>query len=170
MIPVLDGAAPRAMVERMRSAMPRSVLRVVVRSLLLIGGAACGDRSLEPLPLSITVEASRVTAVVGETVEFVVSAQGGMLIGVEIDYADGVSDERGTSGARTARVTFRHAYTAAGTYQVRATVVDAVAGTKAASVEVHVQQADASSSTSLTLSWPSVSWTSLAARLAELSS
>lgn len=139
MIPVLDAAATSAMVERMRSAMPRSVLRVVVRSLLLIGAAACGDGSLEPLPLSITVEASRVAAAVGETVEFVVSAQGGMLIGVEIDYADGASEERGTSGARTARVTFRHAYAAAGTYEVRATVTDAVAGTRDASVEVRVQ-------------------------------
>lgn len=143
MIRVLDGAARCAMVERMRvrvrERMRRALLRSLLPSLLLVGGAACGDASLDPLPLSITVEASRPTAAIGETVEFVVNARGGTLIGVAIDYADGSTDQYGTSGARTARVTFRHAYAAAGTYEVRATVTDAVAGTRDASVEVRVQ-------------------------------
>ena len=128
------------MVELMRGMLPRSAVRSVLRSrLLFVAVAACGDGTLDPLPLSVTIEASRGTAPVGEPVDFVVSAQGGTLIGLEIDYADGASDRRAPGGARTAPLPFRHAYTAAGTYRVRVTVIDAVAGTKDASVEVRIQ-------------------------------
>jgi hypothetical protein len=113
--------------------------RTLLRSLLLAGLLACGDAALEPLPLDVTVEASRATAAPGQSIEFVVNAQGGDLLGLHMDYGDGSAEQFGTGGARTARVTFRHAYSAVGVYQVRATVTDAVAGTKAASVEVRVQ-------------------------------
>jgi plastocyanin len=109
------------------------------RALLIVALAACGDDSLAPLPLDIRIQASRATAAVGETVSFVVNAQGGTLVGVEMNYGDGDTDLHPTSGARTARITFDHAYSAAGTYQVRATVTDAVAGMKDATVEVQVQ-------------------------------
>jgi hypothetical protein len=93
---------------------------------------------LEPNPLDIGIEASPTTAVVGDTVTFVASAQGGVLVGVEIDYGDSSVDQFGTSGARTARVTFRHAYTQSGTYTVKAVVTDAAAGQKQATIEVRV--------------------------------
>ncbi len=114
--------------------------RTTRRSLLLVAlAAACGGGSLAPLPLDIHLQANKATAAPGETVSFVVNAQGGTLVGVEINYGDGSTDLFPTSGARTARVTFGHTYSTAGTYQVRATVTDAVAGTKDATLEMRVQ-------------------------------
>jgi hypothetical protein len=113
--------------------------RTVLSSLLLIGLAACGDGSLKPLPLDISVQASRTTAAPGTAIDFVVNAQGEVLVGVTIDYGDTVVEAFGTSGARTARITFTHAYSTPGTYQVRATVTDAIAGDKEAGVEILVQ-------------------------------
>ena len=114
-------------------------MRLVVLGVLLGAAVGCGDASLDPLPLSITIEASRTTAAPGDVVSFVVNAQGGSLVGVAIDYGDDSSDQLGTSGARTARVIFSHAFGVAGVYQVRATVTDATAGNQAADVRVTVQ-------------------------------
>lgn len=119
------------MVERIRLAL--------LRSLLLTGLVACGDASLDPLPLQISIQASRTTAAPGAPISFVVTAQGGDLLGVAIDYGDNTTDQYGAGGARTARVTFSHAFSAAGVYQVRATVTDAVAGSRDAGVEIRVQ-------------------------------
>jgi len=56
-----------------------------------------------------------------------------------MDYADtSAGDQYGTSGARTAQVTFHHAFGAAGTYVVTVTVTDGLAGEKKASVTVRV--------------------------------
>jgi len=120
-------------VERMRRALIGTLL------LLLAGAASCGDGSLDPLPLEISIQASRATATTGQTVNFVVNAQGGHLVGVGIDYGDESSDLLTIRDARTAQVTFQHAYSTAGTYQVRATVADAIAGTKDATVQLIVQ-------------------------------
>ncbi len=100
---------------------------------------ACSAETLAPLPLGIGIVASRTTAAPGESLSFEVTAQGGQLIGVTTAYGDGTEDQIATSGARTARLTFRHAFYAPGTYQVRATVTDALAGPKEASVEVRVE-------------------------------
>lgn len=105
---------------------------------ILIGIAACAPATLEPKPLDVGVEATPTTAVMGDTVTFVVSAQGGALVGIEIDYGDSNTDLFGTAGARTARVTFRHAYTQRGTFTVKAVVTDAAAGQKQATIEVRV--------------------------------
>jgi hypothetical protein len=95
---VLDDGAQRPMLECMRPTRFTSLLRSV-----LVGGlVACGDGSLDPLPLSITLEASRTTAAPGQPIDFVVTAQGGTLLGITIDYGDDTADQRGTSGARTA--------------------------------------------------------------------
>src|SRR5688572_8358883 len=122
------------MLERMRQTLIPSLLR----SLVLVGLVACGDGGLDPLPLSIAIEASRVTAAPGESIDFVVTASGGSLVGITINYGDNGSDQFGTGGARTARVTFSHAFAAAGVYQVRAIVTDAVAGDKDAEVEIRI--------------------------------
>ena len=113
--------------------------RSLLACLLPVALLGCGDGSLDPLPLDITMEANRATTGPGQPVEFVVTARGGNIVGLEIDYGDGAIDQRGASGARTARVTFEHSYVAVGTYQVRATVFDAVAGSKDANVDVRVQ-------------------------------
>ena len=105
---------------------------------ILVGLAACAPATLEPKPLDVGIEASRTTAATGDTLTFVVAAQVGALIGVEIDYGDNVLDQFGTSGARTARVTFKHAYSQPGTYTVKAVVTDATAGQKQTTIEVRV--------------------------------
>ncbi|MGQ0539442.1 MAG: PKD domain-containing protein [Gemmatimonadaceae bacterium] len=100
--------------------------------------AACSSSTLEPKPLDVTVQASRTTAAPGDTIDFLVHAQGGTLFGVQIEYGDGIIEQFPTAGARTARHTFRHPYKLRGTFLVRVTVTDAVAGQKEATVEVRV--------------------------------
>jgi hypothetical protein len=105
----------------------------------LTGVGACDTAPLDPLPLDIGIEVSRTTAAPGDTIAFLVSAQGGSLVGITIAFGDNNTEQFATSGARTAEVTFSHAYSAVGVYEASATVTDAVAGEKSASVEVHVQ-------------------------------
>ena len=112
--------------------------RLVVAPFLIALLAACGDVTLAPLPFQVGVEASRVMAAPGDTITFGVTAQGGSLFGVEMDYGDGIVEPYATSGARTARVTFRHAFKLKGTYTVSVTATDATAGQKQASVDVRV--------------------------------
>lgn len=114
--------------------MPKALLAAAA----LFAFSACIDNRLEPLPLQIGIQASRVTAAPGDTINFLVSTQGGSLIGVEIDFADGSADSFLTSGARTAIITFKHAFQATGVFQVDAKVTDAEAGSKNASIQVTV--------------------------------
>jgi len=112
--------------------------RVLLTSILVIAGASCGESTLDRLPLAVTIFPTKSVTTPLDTITFRVSAQGGNLVGLQIDYADSNSDQFGTSGARTAEITFHHAYTAAGTYQVTVTVTDALAGQKRASTEIRV--------------------------------
>ena len=101
--------------------------------------ASCID-AIDPLPLDITMTASKATTVAADSISFVVNAQGNTLLGVEADFGDGsAAATQPTQGARTAKVTFRHAYTGIGTFQVTATVTDAVLGSKSATVQVQIQ-------------------------------
>jgi hypothetical protein len=113
-------------------------MRTVCAALLVACTAACSTKPLEPLPLDLSVQATPTTAAVGDSITFVTEAQGGSLVGVELHYGDTNTDLYSTGGARTARITFRHAYQQNGTYVVRAVVTDALAGTKEATVEVRV--------------------------------
>ena len=112
--------------------------RLLVACFLLVATAACTNESLGPLPFDVEIESNVSTTVAGDSVTFTVSAQGGSLIGVEMDYGDGNIDAYATSGARTARVTFRHAYDVAGTFTVSAAATDAAAGRKDASLQIRV--------------------------------
>ena len=112
--------------------------RTLLGALLLAGFTACSQTSLEPLPLEVDIAASRTTTVPGDTISFLVNARGGTLVGLEIDFGDSTTDQFGTSGARTAQVTFRHAYVVRGTYMARVVVTDALAGQKDASIEIRV--------------------------------
>jgi hypothetical protein len=98
----------------------------------------CGESTLAPLPLDITVSANRTTAAPGDTIVFLATIQGGSLLGLDADYGDTSTDLYGTSGARTGKVTFRHAYTARGTFTAKITLTDATLGQKSASVDIHV--------------------------------
>ena len=105
----------------------------------VIGLASCAQEPLEPLPFQISIETSRATAAPGDTVIFTAVVQGGSLLGLVAEFGDGSSDSYGTSGARTGRVGFRHAYTTRGTFTTTITVTDATAGQKSASVQTRVQ-------------------------------
>ena len=113
--------------------------RILLGLLLLFGAAACGDASLEPLPLDIRMTANRGTVAPGDTVSFVVTAQGGSLVGVVVDFGDGTDDSFATSGARTAQLTFRHAFVSLGTFTVSAMITDAFAGQKTTTIGISVQ-------------------------------
>jgi hypothetical protein len=113
--------------------------RTILALAALTTTLACGDNRLDPLPFQVSVTANSVSPALGDTVSFAVTAQGGQLVGMEVDYGDSGTDVFGTGGARTALVTFRHAYSARGTFQFRATVTDALAGQKDATVDVRVQ-------------------------------
>jgi hypothetical protein len=111
--------------------------RLVVLAAVLLS-SACRQTIAGPVPIVVTLEASRQTAVRGDTVTFSVNATGNNLVGVVIDYGDAVLDQYGTGGALTAHVTFKHAYDANGSFTVRAVVTDAIMGEKEATVGVVV--------------------------------
>ena len=106
--------------------------------LLLFGVASCIASATEVLPLTIGIEANRTTAAPGDTITFVTTVQGESLIGVAMDYADGTTDQFGTGGAKTGRVTFRKAFMQRGMFVVVATVTDAAAGQQTARVAIIV--------------------------------
>jgi hypothetical protein len=112
--------------------------RILAGVSLLIALTACGESSLEPLPLQVGINATPAITAPGDTVVFVVNAQGGSLYGVELDFGDGATDQYGTSGARTARITFRHVYDARGTFTARVVATDALAGQKEATIDITV--------------------------------
>ena len=86
----------------------------------------------------MTLEASHAAAQRGDTVTFTVNATGNNLFGVVLEFGDSDVDQYATNGALTARVTFKHAYNAAGTFTVRAVVSDAIAGDREATRSIVV--------------------------------
>jgi hypothetical protein len=113
-------------------------MRPLLACLLVIAAMTACLGGTEPPPLGISVEAPA-SANTTDSVSIVVNAQGNSLIGVETAFGDGNTGAFATNGARTARLTFRHLYTQSGTYDVTATVTDAVLGEKAATVQLNVQ-------------------------------
>ena len=103
-----------------------------------IAAAACRQTTEPPTALSVLLQASTAAVPRGDTVTFEVTAAGNNLVGVILDYGDSSSDQYATGGALNARVTFKHVYSAAGAFTVRATVTDAVAGVKEATVAIVV--------------------------------
>ena len=115
-----------------------AIRMMVIALAVAIAAVGCTESTLAPLPLDITIAASKTTTTPGDTIYFVATVQGGSLLGLNADYGDSSTDVFGTSGARTGKVTFRHAYTARGTFTTKITLTDATLGTKTASVEIHV--------------------------------
>ena len=110
--------------------------RIIAGALVIAALTACIEGT-EPLPLDVSIQ-KPATITTADSANFVVTAQGNSLLGVETNFGDGRVATFATSGARTATVTFRHRYTVSGTYDVTATVSDAVLGQKTASVQVIV--------------------------------
>ena len=112
-------------------------MRLILAALLGVTAAAC-LKTTDPLPLDITIEPpTSITTI--DSVSFVVRAQGEAILGIETSFGDSETAFFPAGGARTATVTFRHRYTQSGTYDVTASVSDAVLGQKAATVQVNVQ-------------------------------
>lgn len=109
--------------------------RLLIAGLVLVLGS-CRQTTEPPVPVLVTLESSRTTAVRGDTISFTVNASGNNLIGVVVDFGDQVSDQYAMGGARTARVTFKHAFQAAGNFTVKVVVTDALAGDQEASTSV----------------------------------
>lgn len=105
---------------------------------LLVVLVACRQPATPTEPLVVTIGASASTIPVGDTLSVVVSASGNNLVGIYIEYGDSQADLYATSGATSARVTFRHAFESAGSFTIRAVVTDAIAGEKEATVGVVV--------------------------------
>ena len=110
----------------------------LLRIVALVGAVACHTKTLEPLPLQIGITATPTNPAVGARVDFVVTAQGDNLVLIHVSYGDTATEDFVIGGARTAHVTFSHEFTAAGTYEVRATITDIDAFEKSASVNVVV--------------------------------
>lgn len=98
--------------------------------------AACLEGT-EALPLDITIQ-KPATITTADSASFVINAQGNTMLGIETSFGDGRVEQTATGGARTAMLTIRHRYSASGTYDVTATVTDAVLGQKTAAVQVTV--------------------------------
>ena len=107
--------------------------------LAMLALLACSSVTTEPLPLAITISADKLATTVGDSILFDVQAQGGVLVGVGVDYGDGQGYGVETQGARTARARLRHAYAQPGVYGVSATVTDAAAGQKSAALTVTIR-------------------------------
>ena len=103
-------------------------MRTVTLGLVAIVAIGCRQTVEPPTPISVSIQANTSVVTRGDTVTFTVNATGNNLFGVIIDYGDEATDQYATGGALIARVTFKHAYTVAGSFTVRATVTDAVAG------------------------------------------
>lgn len=125
----------------LRFATGGAMLRAV-RSLSLALGilvvGACRQTTAPPVTLALSLQANTTVAQPGDTITFTVTASANNLFGVTIDYGDTTGDQYSTGGASTARVTFKHAYQATGSYAVRATVSDAIVGEKEASISIVV--------------------------------
>jgi plastocyanin len=114
-------------------------MRPLAFGLILMTVVGACDTSLEePSSIDVSLVANLTTVATGDTVTFEVNGRGGNLVGFEIEYGDGESDQLATSGAQTARTTFRHAYETAGSYTALVTMTDAALGAKEASVEIVV--------------------------------
>ena len=114
-----------------------SAMRRLFAGVLVLAALAACLEGTGPLPLGITLQ-KPATVTTTDSASFVVTAQGNTMIGIETNFGDGRIVEYPTSGARTATLTVRHRYSAAGTYDVTATVTDAVLGQKTAAVQVTV--------------------------------
>ena len=76
-----------------------------------------------------------------DTLEVTVTAAGGRIFDIAIDYGDRSSEHSGPGGtaAQSAWVRFRHQYTTSGAFTVRATVADILYGSSSATVNVMVR-------------------------------
>jgi PKD repeat protein len=119
-----------------------SSLRRLALALVLSAGASlsgCRDTGVldNASPLTLEVSASRLTASVGQEVEFTVDATGAGLYSLVLDFGDGAQATEVFDQAVYSRLgmTKRHAYSTPGTYEVRGTVFSAAYSATGAQLE-----------------------------------
>ena len=87
---------------------------------------ACSSVDVEDLPTAITLTVDRNSAAVGDTLLFSYDATGEFMVGVIVDYGDGVLDSISAPGAQRANGSLRHSYVDPGSYTVIATLEEAI--------------------------------------------
>ena len=87
--------------------------------------AACTTLDIEALPTAITLSVNRTSAPVGQPFEFTYEATGTFLAGVILDYGDGAVDTIRAPGAQRMSGRPQHSFSAAGSFVVTATAVEA---------------------------------------------
>jgi hypothetical protein len=100
-------------------------------SATLVVLAACSGPTVLEHVLTISISATTTEATVGEEMNFTFDVTGPIVVGIIIEYGDGVADslELGAGiGVNAASGWFTHAFDTTATFLVEATVVDAQAG------------------------------------------
>ena len=108
--------------------MRRSVSKalVVPAALMLLASCLGGDTAGLVHDLTMSVSASTTTAGVGVDVDFSVEATGPLVVGIIVDYGDGIADSLETAaGVNSVMRRFTHAFLAEGNFLVEGIVVDA---------------------------------------------
>ena len=103
---------------------------------LLLG--SCAD-STAPPAFAITATVDRAATTVGDSVNFVIKAQGNVLVRLGVDFGDGTGFERDLGGATTMTSNQRHAYAAPGNYTVTAAVFVASGESRETTLGVQVR-------------------------------
>jgi PKD repeat protein len=103
---------------------------------LLLG--SCAD-STAPPAFGITATVDRASTTVGDSVNFVIKAQGNVLVRLGVDFGDGTGFERDLFGAQTMTSNQRHAYAAPGNYTVTAAVFAASGESRETTLGVQVR-------------------------------
>ncbi len=106
----------------------------VLTAVLIWAGCRTSTEPIREFTVSLT--ANTLLADPGDTLTLTVDAAGSSLVGVVMDFGDGTVEQYATGGATSAHVNFRHAWSAGGTFPVRAEVTDAYSGEKTATLDV----------------------------------
>ena len=105
----------------------------------LMVSEACSESTGFEQPLSVSVSTTTPTAAVGETVLFEVSATGGFLVGILLDYGDEEADTFNlTTPTTSITSTLSHEYQAAGMFLVEAQAKDVQEGLIASTITVTI--------------------------------
>ena len=112
-----------------RAGVRRSVSKAFVVPAALVVLASCigGGTSLSR-DLTMSVSASTTTAAVGIDVDFRFEATGPALVGVFVDFGDGLADSLTFDGVNSLGGVFTHAFLTEGNFLVEGIVVDALDG------------------------------------------
>ena len=106
-------------------------------AMLMLGIAGCA-KSVEPLALSITAQATPTSAAPGDSITVVTNVQGDGLVGVAVDFGDNTVFTYEFSGARRGKVTYKHPYATTGTFTITATVFDAAEDQRSTTMTVSI--------------------------------